>query len=55
MNILLANLTKMVEDSGGLAKVTCLLAQELHKRGNRVTIVSPLSIVMRKKENFSTL
>lgn len=29
MNILLANLTKMVGDSGGMAKVTCEFAHEM--------------------------
>ncbi len=33
MNILLANLTKMVNDTGGLAKVTCTFANEMLRRG----------------------
>ncbi len=39
MNILLANLTKMVNDSGGLAKVTCSFANEMKKRGHDVSLV----------------
>ena len=39
MNILLANLTKMVGDSGGMAKVTCEFAHEMKKRGHQVTLV----------------
>lgn len=39
MNILLANLTKMVGDSGGMAKVTCAFAHEMKKRGHRVSLV----------------
>ena len=39
MNILLANLTKMVDDSGGLAKVTSAFANEMNKRGHRVSLV----------------
>lgn len=39
MKILLANLTKMVEDSGGLAKVTCEFANEMKKRGHEVSLV----------------
>ena len=39
MNILLANLTKMVGDSGGMAKVTCAFAHEMKVRGHRVTLV----------------
>lgn len=39
MKILLANLTKMVEDSGGLAKVTCEFANEMKRRGHEVSFV----------------
>ena len=39
MNILLANLTKMVDDSGGLAKVTSAFADEMNKRGHQVSLV----------------
>lgn len=39
MNILLANLTKMVGDSGGMAKVTCAFAHEMKVRGHRVSLV----------------
>lgn len=39
MNILLANFAKMVNDSGGLAKVTCAFAKEMHERGHQVTLV----------------
>lgn len=39
MNILLANLTKMVGDSGGMAKVTCAFAHEMRARGHRVSLV----------------
>lgn len=39
MNILLANLTKMVDDSGGMAKVTCDFANEMQRRGHRVSLV----------------
>lgn len=39
MNILLANLTKMVDDSGGMAKVTCEFANEMQRRGHRVSLV----------------
>lgn len=39
MKILLANFTKMVGDSGGLAKVTSALANEMVKRGHEVSIV----------------
>ncbi len=39
MNILLANLTKMVDDSGGLAKVTCSFANEMKRRGHIVSLV----------------
>lgn len=39
MKILLANLTKMVDDSGGLAKVTSNFANEMHQRGYEVTVV----------------
>lgn len=39
MKIMLANFTKMVDDSGGLAKVTCDFANEMQKRGHEVTIV----------------
>lgn len=39
MNILLVNLTKMVGDSGGMAKVTCNFANQMKKRGHRVALV----------------
>ena len=39
MNILLANLTKMVGDSGGMATVTCAFAHEMKVRGHRVSLV----------------
>lgn len=39
MNILLANLTKMVNDSGGLAKVTSNFANEMIQRGHTVSVV----------------
>ncbi len=39
MNILLANLTKLVGDSGGMAKVTSNFANEMKKRGHRVSVV----------------
>lgn len=39
MNILLANLTKMVGDSGGMAKVTCAFAHEMKVRGHQVSLV----------------
>lgn len=39
MKILLANLTKMVNDSGGLAKVTCEFANEMKRRGHEVSLV----------------
>lgn len=39
MKILLANLTKMVGDSGGMAKVTCAFAHEMKVRGHQVSLV----------------
>lgn len=39
MKILLANFTKMVDDSGGLAKVTCAFANEMYQRGHEVVLV----------------
>ena len=39
MHILLANFTKMVNDSGGMSKVMCAFANELVRRGHKVTIV----------------
>ena len=33
MNILLVNLTRMVEDSGGVAKVASAFANEMDRRG----------------------
>lgn len=39
MKILLANFTKMVADSGGLAKVTCAFANEMNRRGHEVILV----------------
>nr|WP_297934991.1 glycosyltransferase [uncultured Lachnoclostridium sp.] len=39
MKILVANLTKMVDDSGGLAKVTCTFSNEMKRRGHDVSLV----------------
>ena len=39
MNILLANFAKMVNDSGGLAKVTCAFAKEMLPRLSRKVTV----------------
>lgn len=39
MKILLANFTKMVNDSGGLAKVTCAFANEMIARGHDVSLL----------------
>ena len=39
MRILLANFTKMVGDSGGLAKVNCAFANEMVRRGHEVATV----------------
>lgn len=39
MRILLANLTKMIDDTGGLAKVTASFANEMHRRGHSVSLV----------------
>lgn len=39
MNILLANLSKMVGHSGGAAKVTCNFANEMRRRGHQVSLV----------------
>lgn len=39
MKIILANFTKMVADSGGLAKVTCAFANEMNRRGHEVVLV----------------
>lgn len=39
MRILLANLTKMVNDTGGLAKVTAAFANEMNRRGHVVSLV----------------
>ncbi len=39
MRILLANFAKMVDDSGGLAKVTCAFAKEMQERGHQVAMV----------------
>ena len=39
MKVLLANFTKMVNDSGGMAKVTCNMANELDARGYDVSLV----------------
>lgn len=39
MRILLANFTKMVDDSGGLAKVTANFANEMTKRGHEVVLI----------------
>lgn len=39
MRILLANFSRLAHDSGGLAKVNCLFANEMVKRGHEVSIV----------------
>lgn len=39
MRILLANLTKLVGDTGGLAKVTAAFANEMQRRGHEVSLV----------------
>ena len=39
MKILSVNTTKMVDDSGGLAKVTSAFANEMHLRGHKVTLI----------------
>ena len=39
MKILLANFTKMINDSGGTAKVNCAFANEMVRRGNEVAMV----------------
>ena len=39
MKILLVNTTKMVDDSGGLAKVTAAFANEMQVRGHTVTLI----------------
>lgn len=39
MKILLANLTKMVNDTGGLSKVTIAFANEMQRRGHTVNFV----------------
>jgi len=39
MNILLVNTTKMVGDTGGLAKVTSAFANEMNKRGHTISII----------------
>lgn len=39
MRILLANFTKMVGDSGGMAKVCCSFANEMTKREHEVTLI----------------
>ena len=39
MKIMLANFTEMVEDSGGLAKVTCNFANEMCTKGHEVVLV----------------
>ena len=39
MKIILANFTKMVDETGGLAKVTSLFAYEMNKRGHQVTLI----------------
>lgn len=39
MKIMLANFTKMVDDSGGMAKVTCDFANEMLRRGHNVSLV----------------
>ena len=39
MKILMTNFTKMVNDSGGVAKVCCAFANEMVKRGHQVSII----------------
>lgn len=39
MKVLLANFTKMVGDSGGMAKVNCYMANEFVKRGHEVSLI----------------
>lgn len=39
MKIMLANFAKMVNATGGLAKVTCAFANEMHRRGHTVILV----------------
>lgn len=39
MKILMSNFTKMVNDSGGLAKVTCAFSNEMIKRGHEVSLM----------------
>ena len=39
MRILLANMAKMVEDTGGMAKVTSAFANEMQRRGHTVSLV----------------
>ena len=39
MKILVVNLTKMVDDSGGLAKVTCAFSNGMKRRGHTVSLV----------------
>lgn len=39
MKILMTNFTKMVNDSGGVAKVCCAFANEMVKRGHQVSIL----------------
>lgn len=38
MKIMLANFTKMVDDSGGLAKVTCAFANKMFERGHDIVL-----------------
>lgn len=39
MHILLVNLTKIVNDTGGLAKVTAIFANEMQCKGHTVSLV----------------
>ena len=39
MKILMTNFTKMINDSGGVAKVCCAFANEMVKRGHQVSII----------------
>lgn len=39
MKIMVANFTKMVDDSGGLAKVCCAMANEFQRRGHQVSLI----------------
>ena len=53
MKILLANFTKMVNDSGGLAKVTSAFANEMVARGHDVSILYRYKVKFRTVEKSS--